>query len=157
VDEDLYEILFLVDIGRHPERVDDLDGEPALFCNPQVVKETRTVEVGVEALRFFEEDHVRPSATPGDDGHVLLRPDQPLDIPGRHQGYVSHDDERRAVKLPERPVDGIVEGFCPDSDERVIVLEGVGAEQGGAAPRSPGGGDHVFKHRPGERLPLFLV
>jgi len=26
VDEDLYEILFLVDIGGHPEGVDDIDG-----------------------------------------------------------------------------------------------------------------------------------
>jgi len=26
VDEDLYEVLFLVDVGGHPERVDDIDG-----------------------------------------------------------------------------------------------------------------------------------
>jgi len=26
VDEDLYEVLFLVDIGGHPEGVDDIDG-----------------------------------------------------------------------------------------------------------------------------------
>jgi len=122
-----------------------------------VVKETRTVEVGVEALRFLEEDHVRSSAAAGDDGHILLRPDQTLDIPGRDQRYVGHDDERGAVELAERPVDGIVEGFRPDGDEHVVVFEWVGAEQGGAAPGLLHGGDHVFKHHPGERLPLFLV
>jgi len=53
VNEDLDQVFFLIDIGRHPERVDDLDGETAFLRNPQVVEETCPVKVGVEALRLF--------------------------------------------------------------------------------------------------------
>jgi len=157
MDQDLDEVFLLVDIGRHPERVDHLDGETALSRDPQVVEETCAVVVGAEAPGLFEKYNVRPAASARHDGHILLGADQPLDVPGRHQGEVSHDDECRTVELPERPVDRLVQRLFPDGDERVLVLERVGAEEGGAAPGLQHGCDHVFKHRPGERLPLFLV
>jgi len=53
VDEDLDEVFLLVDVGRHPERVDHVDGEFALFRDPEVVEETCAVEVRMEASGFF--------------------------------------------------------------------------------------------------------
>jgi len=57
-----------------------------------------------------------------------------LNIPGRHQGEIGHDDKRRAMKLLKRPVDRIIQGFFSNSDERVFMFEGMCAEQSGAAP-----------------------
>jgi len=53
MDEDLDEIFLLVDVGRHPERVDHIDGEVALACDPEVIEEACTVEIGVETPGFL--------------------------------------------------------------------------------------------------------
>jgi len=133
VDQDLDEVFFLIDVGRHPERIDHIDRETALLCDRHMVDETRAIEVSVEALWFLQEDEVRPAAAARHDSHIFLGADQPLDITGGHQGEVGHDDERRAVELPKCPVDRFVEGLLPDGGERVLMFEGMSAEQGSAA------------------------
>jgi len=53
MDKDLDQVLLLVDVGRHPERVDHLDGETALPCDPHVVEEACAVVVGAETPGFL--------------------------------------------------------------------------------------------------------
>jgi len=134
MDKDLDEVFFLIDVGRHPERVDDIDRKTALLCYRHVIEEACAVKISAEAPGVLQEDDVCPPAPARHDGHILLGPDQPLDIPGGHQGEVSHDDERRAAELPECPVDRLVQGLVSDGDECILMAEGVRAEQCSATP-----------------------